>query len=103
MDETVRLTMATSFCKVFRITMDRRDGEINPFFARIFGIFGHGNVAGNLIRLATPDSSIFHLRQPADISRMQRHLLLPFLPFHAPSDDLGYLPNHRGLINNHGL
>ena len=30
-------------------------------------------------------------------------LLLPFLPFHVPSDDLGYLPNHRGLIDNHAL
>lgn len=79
------------------------DGQRNQFFAGICGFFGHMNVAGTLIRLAAPDSSMFHLRQPADMSGIQRHLNLPFLPFHGSSQDFGYLSNHLGLINNHGL
>ena len=103
MNESVRFTMAASLGKVFRIIMGRNGWAEESIFCGNLWLFRHMNVAGILIRLAAPDSSIFHLRQPADMSGILRHLNLPFLPFHGSSQDFGYLSNHLGLTNNHGL
>ncbi len=44
--ETKRLTMAQAIIKFLKNQYSERDGVERPFFAGIFGIFGHGNVAG---------------------------------------------------------
>lgn len=41
-----RLTMAQALVAFLEQQQIERDGERHPFFAGIFGIFGHGNVAG---------------------------------------------------------
>lgn len=41
-----RLTMAQAVVAFLRNQHVERDGEQHPFFAGMFGIFGHGNVAG---------------------------------------------------------
>lgn len=42
----VRLTMAQALVKFLSVQHSERDGERRPFFGGMFGIFGHGNVAG---------------------------------------------------------
>ena len=44
--ETERLTMAQALVRFLTAQHVERDGEERPFFAGVFGIFGHGNVAG---------------------------------------------------------
>ncbi len=44
--KTERLTMAQAIIRFLRQQYSERDGVEQPFFAGIFGIFGHGNVAG---------------------------------------------------------
>lgn len=44
--ETKRLTMAQAIINFLQNQYSERDGVERPFFAGIFGIFGHGNVAG---------------------------------------------------------
>jgi 3D-(3,5/4)-trihydroxycyclohexane-1,2-dione acylhydrolase (decyclizing) len=44
--ETRRLTMAQAIVQFLKVQHVSRDGVENPFFAGMFGIFGHGNVAG---------------------------------------------------------
>ena len=46
MAETVRLTMAQALVRFMSAQYSERDGVRQPFFAGVFGIFGHGNVAG---------------------------------------------------------
>jgi 3D-(3,5/4)-trihydroxycyclohexane-1,2-dione acylhydrolase (decyclizing) len=46
MAETVRLTMAQALVRFMSVQYSERDGVRQPFFAGVFGIFGHGNVAG---------------------------------------------------------
>ena len=41
-----RLTMAQALVRFLRVQFSERDGRRQPFFAGVFGIFGHGNVAG---------------------------------------------------------
>lgn len=41
-----RLTMAQAIVQFLKAQHVSRDGEEQPFFAGMFGIFGHGNVAG---------------------------------------------------------
>jgi 3D-(3,5/4)-trihydroxycyclohexane-1,2-dione acylhydrolase (decyclizing) len=41
-----RLTAAQAVIEYLQVQSVERDGRSNPFFAGIFGIFGHGNVAG---------------------------------------------------------
>ncbi|MCS6773278.1 MAG: 3D-(3,5/4)-trihydroxycyclohexane-1,2-dione acylhydrolase (decyclizing) [Anaerolineae bacterium] len=46
MSQTVRLTMAQALIKFLKHQYVERDGQVQPFFAGCFGIFGHGNIAG---------------------------------------------------------
>ena len=46
MAETVRLTAAQAVVRFLAAQSVERDGAEHPFFAGMFGIFGHGNVAG---------------------------------------------------------
>jgi 3D-(3,5/4)-trihydroxycyclohexane-1,2-dione acylhydrolase (decyclizing) len=43
---TVRLTMAQALIRFLTVQHTQRDGRRRPFFAGVFGIFGHGNIAG---------------------------------------------------------
>src|SRR5262245_46827395 len=43
---TMRLTMAQAVVKFLTEQYVERDGNGHPFFAGVWGIFGHGNVAG---------------------------------------------------------
>ena len=42
----IRLTMAQALVRYLSVQFSERDGRQQPFFAGVFGIFGHGNVAG---------------------------------------------------------
>jgi 3D-(3,5/4)-trihydroxycyclohexane-1,2-dione acylhydrolase (decyclizing) len=44
--ETIRLTMAQAVVKYLQVQQSERDGERRRLIPAIFGIFGHGNVAG---------------------------------------------------------
>ena len=44
--ETIRLTMAQALVKYLQMQQSERDGERRRLIPAIFGIFGHGNVAG---------------------------------------------------------
>ncbi len=44
--KNIRLTMAQALVKYLSRQYVARDGNENPFFAGMWGIFGHGNVAG---------------------------------------------------------
>ena len=46
MAATERLTMAQALVKFLSAQFSERDGRRHAFFAGVFGIFGHGNVAG---------------------------------------------------------
>jgi 3D-(3,5/4)-trihydroxycyclohexane-1,2-dione acylhydrolase (decyclizing) len=46
MASTIRLTMAQALVRFLTVQFSERDGRRQPFFAGVFGIFGHGNVAG---------------------------------------------------------
>src|SRR5919106_6501285 len=46
MPSTVRLTMAQALVRFLSVQHTERDGRRQPLFAGVFGIFGHGNVAG---------------------------------------------------------
>ena len=43
---TIRLTMAQALVKYLQVQYSRRDGQQRRLIPAIFGIFGHGNVAG---------------------------------------------------------
>jgi 3D-(3,5/4)-trihydroxycyclohexane-1,2-dione acylhydrolase (decyclizing) len=43
---TVKLTMAQALVRWMAAQRIERDGVERPFFAGVWGIFGHGNVAG---------------------------------------------------------
>src|SRR5688500_10888329 len=43
---TIRLTMAQALVRFLARQQVERDGVSQPFFAGMFGIFGHGNVTG---------------------------------------------------------
>lgn len=44
--KTIRLTMAQALVKYLQVQYSERDGNTRRFIPGIFGIFGHGNVAG---------------------------------------------------------
>ena len=44
--KTTRLTMSQALIRYLANQHVARDGSENPFFAGVWGIFGHGNVAG---------------------------------------------------------
>jgi 3D-(3,5/4)-trihydroxycyclohexane-1,2-dione acylhydrolase (decyclizing) len=45
-NETIRLTMAQAVVKYLQVQQSERDGETRRLIPAMFGIFGHGNVAG---------------------------------------------------------
>jgi len=60
---TIRLTMAQAVISFLKSQYVERDGNQNPFFAGMFGIFGHGNVAGIGQALhQTPDFRYYQTR-----------------------------------------
>src|SRR5512147_240339 len=61
--ETVRLTMAQAIIQFLKNQYVERDGRQQKFFAGIFGIFGHGNVAGiGQALLENPDFRYYQTR-----------------------------------------
>src|SRR5918992_1410875 len=46
MQSTVRVTMAQALVRFLSVQFSERDGRRRQFFGGVFGIFGHGNVAG---------------------------------------------------------
>ena len=63
-EETIRLTMAQAVVKYLGQQYSERDGVEQPFFAGVWGIFGHGNVAGMGQALEEMhDEVIFHRPQ----------------------------------------
>ncbi|MEE9166129.1 MAG: 3D-(3,5/4)-trihydroxycyclohexane-1,2-dione acylhydrolase (decyclizing) [Candidatus Neomarinimicrobiota bacterium] len=46
MSNTVKLTTAQALVRFLKAQQVERDGDRQPFFAGMWGIFGHGNVAG---------------------------------------------------------
>ena len=44
--ETIRLTVSQALIRFLKNQYVRRDGKESPFIAGVWGIFGHGNVAG---------------------------------------------------------
>ncbi len=46
MAKTIRLTTAQAIIRFLKAQWIERDGKRHPFFAGMWGIFGHGNVAG---------------------------------------------------------
>src|SRR6266511_2548419 len=46
MASTVRLTTAQAVVRFLSVQFTERDGRRQPFIGGVFGIFGHGNVAG---------------------------------------------------------
>ena len=46
MAASVQLTMAQALVRFLSVQFSERDGRRQPFIAGVFGIFGHGNVAG---------------------------------------------------------
>jgi 3D-(3,5/4)-trihydroxycyclohexane-1,2-dione acylhydrolase (decyclizing) len=46
MAATIRLTMAQALVRFLSVQVSERDGRRQPFIGGVFGIFGHGNVAG---------------------------------------------------------
>ncbi len=60
---TVRLTMGQALIQFLKNQVVERDGVENPFFAGVFGIFGHGCVAGvGEALLANPDFPYYQVR-----------------------------------------
>ena len=61
--ETIRLTMAQAIIQFLKNQYVERDGRQQKFFAGIFGIFGHGNVAGiGQALLENPDFRYYQTR-----------------------------------------
>src|SRR5215218_8651177 len=46
MSSSIRLTMAQALVRFLSVQFSERDGRRQRFFGGVFGIFGHGNVAG---------------------------------------------------------
>ncbi|MBI2913494.1 MAG: 3D-(3,5/4)-trihydroxycyclohexane-1,2-dione acylhydrolase (decyclizing), partial [Chloroflexi bacterium] len=44
--KTQRLTVAQALVRFLKSQYVERDGQETPFFAGVWGIFGHGNLAG---------------------------------------------------------
>ncbi len=68
---TVRLTMAQAVIRFLKNQWVERDGQENPFFGGVWGIFGHGNVAGIGQALLQDPSFPFY---PARNEQAQVHL-----------------------------
>ena len=62
--KTVRLTMAQALVRFLSRQMTIVDGKKVPFFAGVWGIFGHGNVAGL-------GEALYHVREDLPTFRAQ--------------------------------
>ena len=72
---TLRLTLAQAIIHFLKNQSVERDGQENPFFAGVWGIFGHGNVAGIGQALQqTPDFRFY----PARNEQAMVHLAAAF-------------------------
>jgi len=72
---TVRLTTAQAIIRFLKNQFVERDGQQNPFFAGVWGIFGHGNVAGiGQALLQNPDFPFY----PSRNEQAQVHLATAF-------------------------
>jgi 3D-(3,5/4)-trihydroxycyclohexane-1,2-dione acylhydrolase (decyclizing) len=73
--KTVRLTTAQAIIQFLKNQYVERDGQENQFFAGIWGIFGHGNVAGlGAALLQNPDFPFY----PSKNEQAQVHLASAF-------------------------
>lgn len=73
--QTVRLTTAQAILRFLKNQYVERDGRENPFFAGVWGIFGHGNVAGIGQALLQEHDFPFY---PARNEQAQVHLAAAF-------------------------
>src|SRR5207249_7227743 len=80
---TRRLTVAQALVEFLIAQRSARDGETQPFFAGVFGIFGHGNVAGlgealvaarDRIRFYLPRNEQAMVHTAAGFARMRNRL-----------------------------
>lgn len=73
--KTIRLTTAQALIGFLKNQHVERDGQQNPFFAGVWGIFGHGNVAGiGQALLQNPDFPFY----PSRNEQAQVHLACAF-------------------------
>jgi thiamine pyrophosphate-dependent enzyme len=81
--ETVRLTMAQAVVRFLAAQHVERDGREDRFFAGVWGIFGHGNVAGigqaleeysDLIRYYRPQNEQGMVHAAAAYAKMKNRL-----------------------------
>lgn len=67
-----RLTTAQAIIQFLKVQYSARDGREQQLFGRCFGIFGHGNVAGNRAGIAgKPGLPLLRVSRYWD--RIQRH------------------------------
>ena len=77
--QTIRLTTAQAIIRFLKNQYVERDGAEQPFFAGMWGIFGHGNVAGlGEALLENPDFRFY----PARNEQAQVHLAAAFAKMH---------------------
>jgi 3D-(3,5/4)-trihydroxycyclohexane-1,2-dione acylhydrolase (decyclizing) len=73
--KTIRLTTAQAMIRYLKNQSIERDGQTNPFFAGVWGIFGHGNVAGiGQALLENPDFRFYFSRN----EQAQVHLAVAY-------------------------
>ena len=73
--KTIRLTTAQAMIRYLKNQSVERDGQTNPFFAGVWGIFGHGNVAGiGQALLENPDIRFYFSRN----EQAQVHLAVAY-------------------------
>ena len=72
---TIRLTTAQAIIRYLKNQSVERDGQTSPFFAGVWGIFGHGNVAGiGQALLENPDFRYYFSRN----EQAQVHLAVAY-------------------------
>ncbi len=80
---TIRATMAQALVRYLAAQRVERDGEVQPFFAGMFGIFGHGNVTGmgqaleehrDLLRYYRPQNEQAMVHTAAAYAKMKNRL-----------------------------
>ena len=80
---TIRATMAQALVRYLAAQRVERDGETQPFFAGVFGIFGHGNVTGmgqaleehrDLLRYYRPQNEQAMVHTAAAYAKMKNRL-----------------------------
>ena len=81
---TVRLTMAQAFVRYLCAQYTEIDGDCEPLFAGVFGIFGHGNVTCFAEALERVQDQLPTWRGQNEQSQYP----LPFQQFSAPKQHL---------------